>query len=81
MQIGRIAAATRVRGKQQGYAALPVRDEQIQWKVGGLVNSMLTAWLPTPRELEALNAGATVHLRIVGSQHPPINVTVGEIPE
>jgi len=42
---------------------------------------MVTAWLPTPKELEALNAGAPVHVRIIGIHHPPIMVEVGETPE
>jgi hypothetical protein len=29
----------------------------------------------------ALNAGAAVHVRILGTMHPPIMVTVGEVPE
>lgn len=80
MQIGRIENSTRILGKQQGYAGLPVRDEQINCTVGGLVNSMVTAWLPTPAELAALNAGAAVHVRIQGTAHPPIMVTVGDPP-
>jgi len=42
---------------------------------------MVTAWHPTPKELEALNAGAPVHVRILGREHPPIMVDVGEILE
>jgi hypothetical protein len=82
MQIGRIKNATRLLGKSQGYLGLPVRDETINCKVGGEATpSMVTAWLPTPKELEALNAGAPVHVRILGTGHPPIMVEVGEIPE
>jgi hypothetical protein len=81
MQIGRIADATRVIGKSQGYMGLPLRDEVINCKVNGEgTPSMVTAWLPTPKELEALNAGAPVHVRILGSAHPPIMVEVGEVP-
>jgi hypothetical protein len=43
--------------------------------------SMVTAWEPTPDELARLNAGAPVHLRILGSAHPPVLLTVGEVPE
>lgn len=81
MQIGRIKGATRVLGKSQGYFGLPVRDEPINCSVGGPgTPSMVTAWLPTPKELEALNAGAPVHVRILGTAHPPIKVDVGEVP-
>lgn len=41
---------------------------------------MVTAWTPTPDELERLNAGASVHLRIHGVSHPPVMVEVGEVP-
>jgi hypothetical protein len=82
MQIGRIRGATRVLGKAQGYLGLPVRDEPINCNVDGKdTPSMVTAWLPTPKELEALNAGAAVHVRLLGNAHPPIMVTVGEVPE
>lgn len=42
---------------------------------------MVTAWLPTPRELELLNAGAAVHVRILGNAPPPMMVEVGETPD
>jgi hypothetical protein len=42
---------------------------------------MVTAWKPTPAELEALNAGASVHVRILGQIPPPMNVMVGPVPE
>lgn len=81
MQIGRITGATRVLGKSQGYMGLPLRDEPINCKVNGeSTPSMVTAWLPTPKELESLNAGAPVHVRILGTSHPPIMVDVGEVP-
>jgi hypothetical protein len=82
MQIGRIEGATRVIGKSQGYFGLPLRDESINCTVNGEgTPAMVTAWLPTPGELAALNAGAAVHVRTLGTQHPPIMVTVGKPPE
>jgi hypothetical protein len=81
MQIGRVEGCTRVLGKSQGYMGLPVRDEVVNAVVTGEgTPTMTTAWLPTPKELEALNAGAPVHVRIVGSAHPPIMVEVGAVP-
>lgn len=81
MQIGRIEGATRVIGKSQGYLGLPLRDESINCGVNGEVTpAMVTAWLPTPDELAALNAGAAVHVRILGNMHPPIMVDVGSPP-
>ncbi|WP_280987445.1 hypothetical protein [Georhizobium profundi] len=41
---------------------------------------MVTAWQPTPDELERLNAGASVHLRVLGVAHPPVMVEVGPAP-
>lgn len=82
MQIGHIENATRVIGKGQGYKGLPVRDDLVFCPINGPDTPiMITAWLPTPKELEALNAGAAVHVRILGNIHPPILVEVGPIPE
>lgn len=82
MQIGRVNGATRVLGKSQGYMGLPLRDEVVNCTVNGEQTPlMVTAWLPTPRELEALNAGAPVHVKIIGTAHPPIMVEVGQAPE
>jgi hypothetical protein len=81
MQIGRIQGFTRELGKSQGYMGLPVRDGSINCTVSGPETpTMTTAWLPTPAELAALNAGASVHVRLLGISHPPIMVEVGEVP-
>lgn len=76
MEIGRISGCTRTIGKSQGYYGLPIRDEMRDG-----VQQMVSAWLPTPDELAALNAGAPIHLRVVGSGHPPVILTVGEVPK
>jgi hypothetical protein len=81
MQIGHPEGTTRVLGKSQGYMGLPIRDEEINCSVNGRTASMVTAWFPTPKELAALNAGAPVHVRILGQAHPPILVEVGEPPK
>ncbi|NTG22034.1 hypothetical protein G6L00_16475 [Agrobacterium rhizogenes] len=81
MQIAMIEGATRIIGKSQGYLGLPLRDEVISCAVDGDgTPAMVTAWLPTPDELARLNAGASVHLRILGTVHPPVMVEVGEPP-
>ena len=36
----------------------------------------ITAWIPTPDELAALNAGAPVYLTVWGNGHPPVYVGV-----
>ena len=77
MMIARIDGATRVCGEGQGYVPLPLRDELTP--CGHPV--MVTAWLPTPAELAALNAGATVHVKIMGNVPPPMIVKVGPVPE
>lgn len=45
------------------------------------VPTMTTAWSPTPDELAKLAAGAPIYVRLVGTQHPPIKVFVGDPPE
>lgn len=82
MQIGRIEGCTRVLGKSQGYLGLPLRDIVINSTVTGPdTPAMETAWFPTPKEIEAIAAGAPVILCVVGSAHPPVMVTVGELPK
>ncbi len=81
MQIGRVENATRVVGKTQGYLGLPIRDEVQNCSVGGRVPLMVTAWYPTMEELQALIDGAPIHLNLQGTQHPPVNISVGETPE
>lgn len=81
MLIGMIERATRVIGKSQGYRGLPLRDEPISCSVNGeSTPSMVSAWQPTPDELARLNAGASVHLRVVGAVHPPVMIDVGVPP-
>lgn len=82
MQIGRIQGATRVLGKSQGYAGLPLRDEFVHCSVGGPhTPCMVTAWLPTAEEIAAIAAGAPIHVRIIGTDHPPISLEVADPPQ
>lgn len=82
MQIGMIEGATRVIGKSQGYLGLPIRDEMVNCTVNGDgTPQMVTAWLPTPEELAALNRGAAIHVTILGVMHPPIMVGTGPVPD
>lgn len=71
MQVGRIHGTTRVLGKSQGYTGLPLRDE-----VAEAGPTMVTAWHPTPKEIEAINAGAAIYLHVLGTAHPPVKLTV-----
>lgn len=95
MEIGRVKGATRVLGKHQGYYGLPVRDEaqnlgDLPHMLHALENSavtgpdtpvMVTAWIPSPDEIVKLMAGAPIYLSLVGIAHPPVRISVGDIPE
>lgn len=81
MLIARVAGATRVLGRSQGYYGLPLRDEFINCSVNGPVASMVTAWEPTPDEIARIVAGAPIHLRVLGTSHPPVMLEVGAVPE
>ena len=71
--------ANRMVGKTQGYQGLPVRDDLVDCPVNGPgTPQMTTAWRPTPEELKALNSGAVVLLRILGSIPPPQLIEVSE---
>lgn len=76
MMINAIEGCTRRIGKSQGYWGLPLRDEPFDG-----VPSMLSSWQPTPAELTAIIAGAPIYVRLMGSDHPPILLTVGPVPE
>lgn len=91
MIISRIENATRVLGQGQGYIGLPVRDDVVplvvgfDQKVNDTVNgpgtpAMETAWEPTPDEIARIVKGAFVHLRILGTSHPPVMLEVGPVP-
>lgn len=80
MIIGRIEGTTRVLGKSQGYLGLPLRDVLVSSTTDGPhTPAMETAWLPTPDEIERINAGAPVILRVLGTSHPPVMVEVGTL--
>lgn len=81
MIAARIGGATHELGRSQGYSPLHIQARTIETEGGDKVHVLVSAWEPTPVELEALNSGAKVHLYIVGVSHPPVMVTVGEMPE
>ena len=82
MIIKMIEGATRNIGKSQGYIGLPLRDEVVDDIVTGPGTPvMVSAWEPTPAELERLAKGAPILLRVVGQIHPPVMIEVGELPE
>lgn len=57
-------------------ASLPIRVELVRG-----VPCMTSAWLPTAEELQALIAGAAVHLHVFNTSHPVVGVSVGSPPE
>lgn len=66
-------------GKATGWPELAVRLS-VDPATG--LATMTSAWEPTPAELAALNAGANVHVVLLGvPSHPPISVTVGDPPK
>ena len=77
----RIEGCTRVLGAPKGWTpetsgqcrGLPIRDD-----MNGDVPVMLSTWELMPDEIAALQAGAKVVLRIVGTGHPPVALWVGE---
>ena len=72
-----IEGATRTIGESQGYIGLPLRDEVVDCAVNGdATPCMVSAWQPSPEEIEAQRAGAPVLLRVLGTQHPPAMVYV-----
>lgn len=82
MQIGRIEGATLVCGKSQGFLGLPLLDGTRECNVAdGLVPTMTSAWVPTPDELEAINAGAAIHVQIDGTTPAPMMLAVGPAPD
>lgn len=81
MIIKRIENATRVfgapsdwDGKDMTCGALPIRD--VVTPEGPF---MVSAWEPTPTELEALQRGETLKLWIRGAGHPVVALTVGGV--
>lgn len=83
MQIRMIERATDVIGGSQGYLGLPIRRELMNCTVNGNgTPCALSAWEPMPAELERLNAGASVIVRLlVTTRHPPIMVFAGDRPD
>ncbi len=60
--------ATRTLAKDQPeFIELDIFDEILNG-----VPHMSSLWIPSPEELEVLNAGGGVHLCILGTQHPPV---------
>jgi hypothetical protein len=72
-----------IAGKKQGYLGLAIHYGQtMDTNVGGPLPTMTTAWEPTAVEREAIAAGASIIVQLIGT--PPINpmcVYVGSVPD
>lgn len=79
---GRIEGATRYLGAPADWKPdqdgpclhLAIRD--ISAESGA--NVMVSAWMPTPAEVEAIKRGAPVYLYVWGTGHPPVALGVVE---
>lgn len=84
MIAGTIAGATRVLGAPKGWNAtkdgpchgLPIVETRTERGQA----CMVSAWIPSPEELERLNAGAMIELCVMGIVHPPVGMSVGAVP-
>jgi hypothetical protein len=75
----RIAGATRYLGAPAGWE--PDKDgDCAHLAIADLQSAhgprMVSAWEPTPAEIEAMKNGAPVYLQIVGTAHPPVFIWV-----
>lgn len=83
MHVGRIQNATRVlqapsdwnRDENGPCGGLPIRDEKTTAGTG-----MVSAWFPTPEEIERIVQGAPIYLTVLGVVHPPVALGVGPRP-
>lgn len=75
MQPARIERAN-VRFGGPGYTTLDARRDEQAYGPEHTV-----AFQPSPEEIEAIVAGASVHLTILGEGWPPVRLSVGGKPE
>lgn len=75
MHIGIPTKHTRIVGKSQGYKGLPIRDmTMMDPTTGHTTNVMVTAWLPTPDEIDAIVKGSPIYVELFGTVPPPMRV-------
>lgn len=71
-----------VAGREQGYKGLPMRVGPITTalKDGRAFDTtaMVTRWVPTRLEREAIARGEDVYVRMLGTNPPPMSVGVGD---
>ncbi|PDS97549.1 hypothetical protein CO659_12880 [Rhizobium sp. S9] len=71
MEIAHIDGATRVLGESQGYRGLPIVDTMF-----GDAPAMVSEWVPSAGERAAIASGKSLFLWLLGTQHPPVMMTV-----
>lgn len=81
MLIRKIKNHTGTIGADQGYLALPIRreDVSIELKGGHVWDTfrILTAWEPTPKELDRIIAGESIIVSLIAANpFPPIELSV-----
>ncbi|NTI22390.1 hypothetical protein G6M87_11025 [Rhizobium rhizogenes] len=81
MEIGIIRGATVVAGESQGYRGLILRQMTVRDASQPDIEqpALQSAWYPTVDELERLNSGAPVIMTVLGTQHQPVDLNVGEV--
>jgi hypothetical protein len=81
MHPGRIAGATHKLSapenwdKQKSGPCQAIHVRAVMTAAGAVMTS---AWFPTPEEIQRLLRGAPIYLTIAGTQHPPVQLLVGE---
>lgn len=76
MLIGRIRGSTMVlKGPVDMPDCQDLHVRQDRYPDGS--SALVSAWMPTPDELQRLNAGQPIHLHVWGG-HPPVALTVPE---
>lgn len=76
--------AVRSVGARQGYLGISVLYGSCVLCLDGrdiTAPTVVTAWEPTPDELAALSAGASVMLELLAQAQPPMRIWVGTPPE
>lgn len=74
-----IDGATRILGGP-GLEDLHIKDVTFKRNHLELTGTpgMVSAWEPTPAELKRIARGAPILLKILGADHPPVMIEVGE---
>jgi len=79
MEIKKIKGYTRILGEDQGYLALPIKDDFTTCAVNGDETSvMYSAWIPSKEEINNVMKGCPIILSVIGNSHPPVMISVSD---